>query len=159
MFRYLRVFIIFVLPYAIYCNPVVSSDDADANRESGGGGQWDVISKLVAGCGKFDTMIDCMGAKTIATLDRAARMNSIDLFPGVSFVADRQVLQERAARALMTDEEIENSISTRPNDDKRSKLIDMLFDSMAKFLESHSLQLRLPKSTSIEMQRAFAEGT
>jgi hypothetical protein len=36
--------------------------------------------------------------------------------------------------------------------------MDLLFDSVSQFFTTHSLQLRIPKSTSFELQRALDEG-
>ncbi len=121
-------------------------------------GKWKIASKLIEDCmgAEYSEMANCFGVKAVAIIDRAARMNTISIVPGISFVADTDELQ-RSGRALMTEEEIENSISTDPNE-KSSKLFDLLFDSVTRFLDSHTLQFRLPKSSSFELQRAMDEG-
>lgn len=105
---------------------------------------------------EYSEMATCFGVKTVAILDRASRMSNINVFPGVAFVADSEELQ-RSGRALLTEEEIENSISADPKE-KGSKLMDLLFDSVSQFFNTHSLQLRIPKSSSLELQRALDEG-
>lgn len=163
MFRHV---IVFVLPCLISCAVISSSETGNENSRkarllSGGGDDGNVkfAAKLMGDClhREYSEMADCLGVKAIMAVDRAARMSTVPLLPGISFVADHEVLQQRTGRTLMTEEEIENSISAEPNE-KGAKLADMLFDSMARFLESHTLQFRLPKSSSMEMQRAFDEG-
>lgn len=154
----------FVCLLALPCfiaGAVISSADTGnesfrtARKEEGGKSK---MTKFLEDClqQEYSQMATCFGVKTVAILDRASRMSTISLFPGVTFVADSEEIQ-RSGRALMTEEEIENSISAEPNE-KGSKLMDMLFDSVSQFLSTHTLQLRIPKSTSHELQRALDEG-
>lgn len=157
----LRVVFLFALPCLITAAVISSADTGNENfrtarKESDG--KWKIATKFVEDCmgQDYSEMAHCFGVKTVAVIDRASRMSNINILPGIAFVADNEELQ-RSGRALMTEEEIENTISADPNE-KSSKLMDMLFDSAGRFLQTHSLQFRIPKSTSFELQRALDEG-
>ena len=158
MFR--RIALLFVIPCLVNAAVISSSDTGNENFRTARkeDGKWKFATKFIEDCvsQEYSEMAHCFGVKTVAVLDRAARMNTINILPGITFVADSEELQ-RNGRALMTEEEIENSISADPNE-KGSKLMAMLFDSVSKFLQTHTLQLRIPKSTSFELQRALDEG-
>lgn len=156
-----RVVFLFALPCLITAAVISSSDTGNENSRTARKeepSKWKVASKLVEDCmsQEYSEMANCFGVKAVAVIDRASRMQTISVLPGVTFVADSEELQ-RSGRALMTEEEIENSISAEPNE-KGSKLVDILFDSVSRFLQSHTLQFRVPKSTSSDLQRALDEG-
>lgn len=157
----LRVVLLLVLPCLITGAVISSADTGNENSSRTArkeDGKWKVASKFIEDClsQEYVEMPNCFGVKAVAILDRASRMSTINVLPGVTFVADTEELQ-RSGRALMTEEEIENSISADPNE-KGSKLMDMLLDSFSRFFQTHTLQLRIPKSTSNELQRALDEG-
>lgn len=166
-----RLTLAIALPCFISCAAVISSSNTGNENsrqarlvpapeaDDGGSNSWKMATKFIGDCvdREYAEMLNCFGVKAVAAIDRAARLSTINIVPGISLTADHEVLKQRAARNLRTEEEIENSISTEPKE-KGSKLIDLLFDSMARFLESHTLQFRLPKSTSFELQRALDEG-
>lgn len=155
-----RLVVLLVLPCLITGAVLSSSDTGNENfrttrKEDG---KWKVATKFIEDClsQEYTEMPNCFGVKAVAALDRASRMSTINLLPGVTFVADSEELK-RSGRALMTEEEIENSISADPNE-KGTKLMDMLFDSASRFFQTHSLQFRIPKSSSSDLQRALDEG-
>lgn len=157
----LRAVLLLALPCLITAAVVSSPETGNENFRTARKeepSKWKSASKLVEGCmsQEYSEMAKCFGVKAVAVIDRASRMHTINLLPGVTFVADSEELQ-RSGRALMTEEEIENSISAEPNE-KGTKLADMLFDSVARFMQSHALQFRVPKSTSFELQKAVDEG-
>lgn len=158
MFRV--VVLLFALPCIISAAVISSADTGNENFRTARkeDGKWKVATKFIEDCmgQEYSEMAHCFGVKTVAVIDRASRMNTISILPGVSFIADSEELQ-RTGRALMTEEEIENTISADPNE-KSSKLMDMFFDSVGRFLQTHTLQFRIPKSTSFELQRALDEG-
>lgn len=156
-----RAVLLFALPCVILGAVISSSDTGNENFRQArkeDPSKWKLASKFLEDCmgQEYSEMAHCFGVKTVAVIDRASRMNSISILPGVTFVADNEELQ-RSGRALMTEEEIENTISADPNE-KSSKLMDLLFDSVGRFLQTHTLQFRIPKSSSHELQRALDEG-
>jgi len=157
----LRAVLLLALPCLITAAVVSSSETGNENFRSGRKeepGKWKMAAKMVEECAgrEYSEMAHCFGVKAVAVIDRAARMHTINVLPGVAFVADSEELQ-RSGRALMSEEEIENSISGEPNE-KGTKLADLLLDSATRFMQSHALQFRVPKSTSFELQRALDEG-
>lgn len=132
--------------------PLVSTAEASDSRSD----LWKTATKFIGDCvdREYAEMVNCFGVKSVVAIDRAAQMSTIDIVPGISFVADHEASKQRTARNLRSEKEIKNSVSSEANN-KGSKLVDLLFDSMVKFLESHTLQFRLPKSTSFELQRAL----
>ncbi|BES96520.1 Protein of unknown function (DUF1676) [Nesidiocoris tenuis] len=108
----------------------------------------------LADCSSRPDVTTCLGARAIATLDRAARMNDIPLFEGVTLVKENDF---RAGRALMTPEQIEESLPEN-NEERSNRLLDLAYDSALRFLQSHSLQLKMPRDAPETFQRALDEG-
>ncbi|KAL0277507.1 UNVERIFIED_CONTAM: hypothetical protein PYX00_004759 [Menopon gallinae] len=109
--------------------------------------------KLMSDCRKTD-FGTCFGVKAVSLLNRMARMDNVNIFDGVSFVRTGEV--DRSGRAL-SESELENSLPEEPSQ-KSSRLVDLFLDAALRFFKSHTLQLRLPESTSADLQRAFEEG-
>lgn len=109
--------------------------------------------KFFTDCGEKD-FGTCLGVKAVTAMNNAARSDDLKLFDGVSFVRSGEV--DRSGRAL-SESELENSLPEE-SAQKRSRLIDLFFDAAFRFLKSHSLQLRMPEATSMELERALQEG-
>ncbi|KAF6208867.1 hypothetical protein GE061_014609 [Apolygus lucorum] len=105
-------------------------------------------------CGSRSDVTTCLGARAIAALDRAARMNDIPVFEGVTLVKENDF---RAGRALMTPEQIEESLPENA-EERSSRLVDLAYDSALRFLQSHSLQIKMPQGAPENFQRALDEG-
>ncbi|XP_072155172.1 uncharacterized protein [Bemisia tabaci] len=117
-----------------------------------------VFAKVLEDCNSEDysKIASCLGVKTIVALDRAARAGSIDLISGVKLVKTEDAESLRNGRSL-TEEDIQNSIDAEPTE-RSSRLLDLLFESATKFLQSHSLEFKFPQTSPQELQRAFEEG-
>lgn len=96
----------------------------------------------------------CLGIKAVTLMNRMARTEELKLVDGVSFLRFGEV--DRSGRAL-SESELENSLPEETSQ-KRSRLIDLFLDATFRFLKSHTLQLRLPETTSTEIERALQEG-
>ena len=96
----------------------------------------------------------CMGVKAVTMMNRMARMEDLKIFEGMSFVRSGEI--DRTGRGL-SEAELENMLPEETSE-KRSRLIDLFFDAAFKFLKSHSLQLKMPESTSMDLERALQEG-
>lgn len=123
-----------------------------------GSGTLKVFSKVLEDCNSEDytAIASCLGVKTVVVLDRASRAGSIDLVGGVTLVKNDDAESLRNGRSL-TEEDIQNSIDANPAE-RSSRLLDLLFESATKFLSSHSLEFKFPKTSPQELQRAFEEG-
>ncbi|KAL1137694.1 hypothetical protein AAG570_009390 [Ranatra chinensis] len=81
-------------------------------------------------------------------------MSDIALLPGVTLVKEKDF---REGRALMTPAEIEGALPQDP-EEKSSRMLDLLYDSGLRFLQSHSLTLKMPEGAPESLQRAIEEG-
>ncbi|RZF48330.1 hypothetical protein LSTR_LSTR010293 [Laodelphax striatellus] len=122
-------------------------------------GGWKLISKILSDCGSDDTsrVMGCLGVKAVSALDRAARAERISVLPGVSLIRSDSEDADRAGRALLTEDELQNSLPQDPSE-RSSRLVDMLFDSAFRFMKTHSLQLKFPEEAPEALQRALEEG-
>lgn len=188
----LLLILLLICHHAVQCAIISSSDsgkDLDSSRtgrkedhhihhqaDNNNDGGTERSSKSIAGkfVGQCLEMADnaavaeCFAVKTIAVLDRASRMNNINIIPGITFVVNDDLSpeeqQQRHSRALLSEQLIENQLaaggdqSSSTTIDKSGKIIDMLVDSVSRFLRTHSLQLRMPKSTDFNLERALEEG-
>ncbi|KOB67944.1 Lactoylglutathione lyase [Operophtera brumata] len=110
------------------------------------------IMRVFDDCQKTDGIFLCLKKKGILFFDRAARMESIPLIDGVEVIRT-------------SDEEIhpisENEIeATLPRNlaDKDGALTDMLWDRVAAFANSRTIQFSLPKITGRELNQGVEEG-
>lgn len=73
----------------------------------------------------------------------------VQLMDGISLVATEQVAQGRALS--------ENDLPVEP-EQREGEVDALIVDRVARFLGSHTLQLRIPKESIHEMQRSLDEG-
>ncbi len=112
------------------------------------------VSKIYGDCESKDyELMDCLKVKVISFLDRVSRSDVIELDESVSLVRDGG--REDRGRAL-SENDIESTIAT--NDQKAGHLNQMIFDRLAKFLNSHSLKIGLPKMDVASFARNLEEG-
>lgn len=163
--EYAKICLLLVLPALASCavtgfasqdNEVVWRARSADSEDKGG---LKVFAKVLEDCNSEDysKIASCLGVKTIVALDRAARAGSIDLISGVKLVKTEDAESLRNGRSL-TEEDIQNSIDAEPTE-RSSRLLDLLFESATKFLQSHSLEFKFPQTSPQELQRAFEEGT
>ncbi|XP_014254111.1 uncharacterized protein LOC106669281 [Cimex lectularius] len=105
-------------------------------------------------CSSREDVVSCLGVRAIAAMDRASRMADIQLASGITLVKENDF---RAGRALLTPQQLEESLPANA-EERSSKLIDLAYDSALRFLQSHSLQLRMPQDAPESFQRALDEG-
>lgn len=111
------------------------------------------LTKVYDECQKSDAILPCLKKKAILFFDRAARMETIPLLDGVDVV-----------KVSKTDENVpisENEIDAalpRNLQDKNEALTQMLWDKVASFANSRTIQLALPKMTGAELNRGVEEG-
>jgi hypothetical protein len=90
--------------------------------------------------------------KAAALLNRAARSASIELVPGVTINKDTTD-DSRAGRAL-SEAELENSLPADASE-RSGRVFDMVMDNAINFLQTHSMQVKLPAN---EIARSLETG-
>jgi hypothetical protein len=132
-------------------NEVVGS-----RSSSGDEGNWNILIKMIDDCVEND-FLSCMGVKAVTALERAAKMSDIHVIDGVSLIKTQDLDDERNGRALMTEEELQNTLDQDPAQ-KTSRLLEFLVEVASRFFKSHSLQFKLPQFSPDQVQRALQEG-
>jgi len=119
-------------------------------------GNLNFMTKLLDDCADKD-FFSCMGVKLVTAMDRADKMSDIKVVDGVSLVKIQDLDDGRSGRALLTEEEVQNSLDHDPTQ-KTSRLLEFLVEVASRFFKSHVIQFKLPQLSSDDVQRAFEEG-
>ncbi|KAL2720118.1 natural resistance-associated macrophage protein 2 isoform X1 [Vespula squamosa] len=93
----------------------------------------------------------CLKLRLLSAMDRVSRSAQLDIADGVTFLREGSNEQEEVPRSL---KEIEANLP-RALDDKEEALNGMIFDRIVKFVQSHTLKMKLPNVE--ELQRSFSE--
>jgi len=155
---------LFILsPYATAVPTVLSEGRNVADNEvvkgksiPGDDGNWNFMMKFLDDCADKD-FLSCMGVKLVTAMDRAQKMSDINVVDGVSLVKTQDLDDGRGGRALLTEEEVQNSLDHDPAQ-KTSRLLEFLVDVASRFFKSHVIQFKLPQLSPDDVQRAFEEG-
>lgn len=110
------------------------------------------LMKVVNDCSKTDGVFPCLKKKAILFFDRAARMETIPLADGVEVV--RTSNEELHP---ISENEIEATLP-RNLADKDEALSDMLWDRIAAFANSRTIQLSLPRMSGEDLGKGVEEG-
>jgi hypothetical protein len=129
---------------------------AQGKSSSGSDGNWNVMMKMLDDCADKD-FLSCVGVKVVTAIDRAAKMSDISVIDGVSIIKTEDIDDGGNGRALMTEEELQNSLDQDPAE-KTSRLLEFLVEAASRFFKSHAIQFKLPELSSDQFQRAFQEG-
>lgn len=108
---------------------------------SEGGSEWKIITKVLDECASKDDTANCFGIKATAFLQRASRAAFIPVVTGVTLIKDVPD-DSRSGRAL-SEAELENSLPSDPAE-RSGRVVDMFLDSAVRFLQSHTVQFKLP---------------
>ncbi|XP_032523337.1 uncharacterized protein LOC116774713 [Danaus plexippus] len=110
------------------------------------------VLRIYEDCQQSDGVIPCLKKKAILFFDRAARMESIPLIDGVDIVraSDMEVVP-------VSENDIEASLP-RNYESKDGMLSSMLWDRVAAFANSRTVQLSLPKMSGQELNKGIEEG-
>lgn len=112
--------------------------------------------KWVQGCGEKDMSL-CLKMRALTYVDKALRRpEDISLFEGVSLVRTEAASRENFGRAVSEDE-LDASLP-KDADTKDAEVESMLVDRVARFLQTHTLQLKVPDSSIQEVRRSLDEG-
>lgn len=117
------------------------------------------VYRAVQECSDKDTSI-CLKMRALTFVDKALRRSDdISVVDGVVFVksdAANEAYRGLNARALSQDE-LDASLPKNV-DEKNTQVENLLVDRVARFLETHTLQLKVPRSSITEMKRSLEEG-
>lgn len=111
--------------------------------------------KVVKGCGDKDLSL-CLKMRALTYVDRALRRSdNIDIVDGVSLVPTDGGSREMNGRAI-SEAELDETLP-KDAEDKDAQVETMLVDRVARFLESHTLQLKVPESSINEVRKSLDE--
>jgi Protein of unknown function (DUF1676) len=98
----------------------------------------------------------CLKKRAITFMDRVARLDAFSLGDGVKVMKTGGVTVAETPKSL-SDNELEQ-ILPRGLEARDSKLNSMLVDRISGFLNSHTVQMSLPKVSADEIGRSVEEG-
>ncbi|KAJ2940098.1 hypothetical protein O0L34_g6466 [Tuta absoluta] len=110
------------------------------------------LMRIYEDCQRAEGVMPCLKKKAILFFDRAARMDSLPLVDGVEVVKTAEVDLKP-----ISENEIDATLP-RNMEDKDQALSSMLWDRVAAFANSRTIQLSLPKITGQELNQGVEEG-
>jgi hypothetical protein len=136
-------------------NQEVSTDDSESLIEDG----VETAYRFIQSCGDKEMSL-CLKMRALTFVDRALRRpGDVELLDGVSLVRAQDgldVSRELNGRAL-SEAELDASLPKNA-DEKDAQVETLLVDRVAKFLQSHTLQLKVPDSAISEVKKTLDEG-
>ncbi|XP_050357726.1 uncharacterized protein LOC126778277 isoform X2 [Nymphalis io] len=110
------------------------------------------VMRIYEDCQRTDGIVPCLKKKAILFFDRAARMEAIPLIAGVDIVktSDMEIVP-------ISENDIDANLP-RNMDNKDEALTDMLWNRIAAFANSRTIQLSLPKMSGEELNKGVEEG-
>lgn len=134
---------------AVFAFPAEQTDDSALGK----------VYRVVQECGDKDISI-CLKMRALTYVDKVLRKpEDISIIDGITLVktdSNSEAYRGLNGRALSQDE-LDASLPKNA-DEKNTQVENMLFDRMARFLETHTLQLKVPQSSISEMKRSIEEG-
>ncbi|XP_050304558.1 uncharacterized protein LOC126742069 [Anthonomus grandis grandis] len=131
-----------------------SIDDSETPRASSDSysylNDFRYMYKVYQECATQD-VTSCLKLKLLAALDRAARSYNLNVLDGVSFVKDPEAVA--AEEPVKSEAEIEANLP-RALGEKDQALTGMILNKVGSFLETHTLQIKLPSSA--DLARSFS---
>lgn len=116
----------------------------------------DKVYRFLQGCGEKDMLL-CIKMRALTFVDRALRRpEDISVVDGVTLVRSQDAGRDLNGRAL-SEAELDASLP-KDAEDRDAQVETMLVDRVARFLESHTLQLKVPDSTISDVRRSLDEG-
>lgn len=110
------------------------------------------LMRIYEDCHRADGVLPCLKKKAILFFDRAARMEAIPVIDGIDVVKT----SEPDVKPI-SENEIEANLP-RNLEDKDQALSGMLWDRIASFANSRTIQLSLPKISGQELNQGVEEG-
>lgn len=110
------------------------------------------VMRIYEDCQRSDGVLPCLKKKAILFFDRAARAEAIPVIDGVEIVKT-----SGAEVSPISENDIESNLP-RNLADKNEALTDMLWDRIASFANSRTIQLSLPKISGQDLNKGVEEG-
>lgn len=110
------------------------------------------MMRIYEECQRTDGIVPCLKKKAILFFDRVARMEAIPVVDGIEVVKTSE-----PEVAPISEKDIEATLP-RNLQDKDETLTSMLWDRIASFANSRTIQLSLPKMTGQELNKGVEEG-
>lgn len=126
------------------------------NEENEIGSGVRLLRKVYEDCSKKDSVLVCLKGKAITFFDRASRSDSI-VFGDLVTLVKEDGSRVDYGRAL-TEHDVESVVQGSDEQTRDLKLNDLLFDRVARFFNSHTVRLSLPKVNSEDLARGYEEG-
>lgn len=101
--------------------------------------QISMVQRMLNDCSSGDPFTVCLKAKAVTFLDRVLRKDTIQVYDGLSLVADEKTARARSGRAL-TEEEL---VASLPRDlgKKEETLDEMIVSKITDFFSGRKLQI------------------
>lgn len=145
-----------VAAQAAYGHPAAEEAPAAAAAEETVG--LENVYKVMQECSSKN-MATCLKMRALQYVDRALRKSdNIDVLDGVSLVKSESVESSRGLNGRsLTESQLDDTVA-KDDDEKDAQVENLLLDRVARFLESHTLQLKVPESSISDMRRSLDEG-
>lgn len=116
------------------------------------------VFKVMQECSEKN-IATCLKMRALQYVDRALRKSdNIDVFDGITLVKSESVESSRGLNGRsLSDSELDDTLA-KDEDEKDAQVENLLLDRVARFLESHTLQLKVPESSISGMRRSLEEG-
>lgn len=114
---------------------------------------WSIPLKIYDSCNNKDMLV-CLGIKSVVALERMSRIHSFEITDGVTLIQNKDYVER--GRNDFTEVQIKKLIETAP-EGKLAQMGDLIKKMITSFIETHSLELQLPKAAEENLQRAVQE--
>lgn len=116
------------------------------------------VYKVMQECSEKN-MGTCLKMRALQFVDRVLRKSdNIDVLDGITLVKSESVESSRGLNGRsLSESELEDS-PAKDDDEKDAQVENLLLDRIARFLESHTLQLKVPESSISGMRSSLNEG-
>lgn len=126
-------------------------------------GNLAMAARIANECTSGGDAVTCVAVKAATALERAARSaGDVQLFPGLSVVKNEEAPSSlRDSRSLPTEEELRGQLAAQQpenEDDRASRVTDMVLKSAVRFLQSRTLKFNFPQTDADELARSIEEG-
>lgn len=116
------------------------------------------VYKVMQECSEKN-MATCLKMRALQYVDRALRKSdNIDVLEGITLVKSESVESSRGLNGRSLSESEVDETPAKDEDEKDTQVENLLLDRVARFLESHTLQLKVPESSISDMRRSLEEG-
>ncbi|XP_050533836.1 uncharacterized protein LOC126901442 [Daktulosphaira vitifoliae] len=146
--------LLLIAAHAAYAHPAADEGAAPVIDENAG---LEKIYKVMQECSEKN-VATCLKMRALQYVDHALRRSDdIDVFEGISLVKTGPVESSRGLNGRSLSESELDDNAAKDGDDKDAAVENLLLDRIARFFESHTLQLKVPESSISGMRRSLEE--